>query len=91
MNMKKLPQNLRRRDCSVRDVGALPSRGKFNARRSLIDRCKRGAIGNAVCGCGAGESSTIHLKNLSYFNQRPRKKIEASNTAQLWLARADFF
>jgi hypothetical protein len=67
--MKKLPQNLRRRDCSVRDAGALRGNGKFNARRSRIDRCRRGARGKAVCERGAGESSTIVLNNLSYFNE----------------------
>jgi hypothetical protein len=71
MNKKKLPQNLRRRDFSDRDFGALPSRGKFNARRNLTDRCKRGAMGKPELERGAGLSSTIHLKNLSYFNHAP--------------------
>jgi hypothetical protein len=58
MNMKKLPQNLRCRDFSDRDFGALPGRGKFNALRNLTDRCKRGAGGIPEKERGAGVSST---------------------------------
>jgi hypothetical protein len=72
--MKKLPQNLRRKDRLVRGAGGFTGRCKFSARRNLIDRCKRGAMGEAGWGGGAGESSTISLKNRSYFNLWPHQK-----------------
>jgi hypothetical protein len=72
MKAKKLPRDLHRWGCSIRDVCGFDSCCRFNARRNRIDRRNRGAMGKALWARGVGES-TIFLKNRSYFNLWPRE------------------
>jgi hypothetical protein len=81
MKAKKLPLAFNGRGRSEGDGGGFDSRCKFKARRNRVERCRRGAKGKPVWARGAGDSSTIVLKNLSYFNLWPHKKIETSKAA----------
>ena len=69
---KKLPFMRRFIERAARDAGCFTRGCERKTRRNRSDRCKRGAIGKELCGLGVGESSTILLNNLSYFNQWPR-------------------
>ncbi|MCC7482271.1 MAG: hypothetical protein IT541_12190 [Hyphomicrobiales bacterium] len=66
MKAKKFPLKRRRDGRVLRVAAGAAGCRMLKACRNRMDRRRRGAIGSAPCGFGAGESSAIVWNNLSY-------------------------